>query len=286
MASLRDYFLGDKNHEIKVTQGQELTLGGKLKVPVQMFLDFASGSIYLAYYVERTSEPVRECLALIDQTTIAAILRVSGGFAITGGFPNTNPIDAKDLKFCGRVYIYSDNQLSNDEQAALVSASRAKGILLEYYGPDWAAQRAQIEKPMAFISHDSRDKDEIAKPLVEELLRYPGCMVWFDEYSLKVGDKLRESIEKGLRESKKCVLILTKRFLSNNGWTKVEFNSVFTRELIEQANVVLPVWAGVSRDDVYTYSPALVNKLAAKWENGAKEVARQIFLAANAEIPN
>ena len=84
------------------------------------------------------------------------------------------------------------------------------------------------------------------------------CPVWFDEFSLKVGDRLRESIEKGIRECKKCILVLTPNFLSNPGWTKVEFNSIFTREIVEKQDLVLPVWRDVSRDQVFEYSPTLV----------------------------
>ena len=38
-----------------------------------------------------------------------------------------------------------------------------------------------------FISHASEDKDEIARPLADELIRR-GLKVWFDEYELVLGD--------------------------------------------------------------------------------------------------
>jgi len=282
MATLKDYFLADKNHEIKVTQSNEITARGGLKIPVQMFLDFASGGIYLAFYLETVSDPFQRCLDIVAGNAITAVLGVTGGFEIISGFPEANRIGTNDLKFCGRVYIYSDNTLLAQEVAQLHTIATTKGLLLEYYGPDWAAQRAQLERPLAFISHDFRDKELIARPLVNELLRFPGCMVWYDEYSLKVGDSLRESIERGLQECKKCVLLITKHFLTNSGWTKVEFNSVFTRELVEHAKVILPVWCGVSRAEVFSYSPSLADKVAARWEQGASEVARQLYIAANA----
>lgn len=282
MATLRDYFLADKNHAMKVTQTTEITARGGLRIPVQMFLDFASGSIYLAYYLQSVSDPLQRCIDLVTGNAVTSVLGVTGGFEITGGYPETNPIRASDLKFCGRVYFYSDNALSGGDLAHLLQVAKQKGLQIEYCGPGWAAQRARLERPLAFISHDSRDKESIAKPLVAELQRFPGCTVWYDEYSLKLGDNLRESIEKGLKECKKCVLVLTKNFLVNKSWTKTEFNSVFTRELVEQANVVLPIWCDVSREDIYSYSPSLANKVAVQWSKGAAEVARQIYLAANA----
>jgi hypothetical protein len=112
-------------------------------------------------------------------------------------------------------------------------------------------------------------------------LQFPDCKVWYDEYSLNVGDHLRESIEKGLKECKKCVLLLSKNFLNNSGWTKEEFNAIFTRELIEKSNVILPIWCNVTAKDIYDYSPSLANKVAAQWTNNPKEVAKKIYLAAN-----
>lgn len=104
------------------------------------------------------------------------------------------------------------------------------------------------------------------------------CHAWYDEYSLKVGDSLRETIEKGLKEARKCVLILSPNFISNNGWTKVEFNSVFTREILEQTSVVLPVWYNVSAQQVYEYSPSLADKVGLNWQQlGEDEVIRRLY---------
>ena len=107
-----------------------------------------------------------------------------------------------------------------------------------------------MEKPLAFISHDWRDKKAIAMPLALKLSGL-GIPVWFDEFSLKLGDELRESIEKGIKETDFCILIITKHFLTNDGWTKAEFNSVFTKEIIEKKKVMLPVWHDVSKKEVY-----------------------------------
>ena len=99
MSALKDYFLSDKNHAWKITQGTEITVRGELKVPVQMFLDFSSGSIYLAYYVETVADPLQCCIDLVTGNAISLVLGVAGGFSFVGGFPETNPIAASDLKF-------------------------------------------------------------------------------------------------------------------------------------------------------------------------------------------
>ena len=52
-----------------------------------------------------------------------------------------------------------------------------------------------------FISHASEDKDEVARPLANALIK-AGYKVWFDEFTLKLGDSLNQSIKIGLSESK------------------------------------------------------------------------------------
>jgi hypothetical protein len=128
---------------------------------------------------------------------------------------------------------------------------------------------------LAFISHDSRGKTEIAAPIALGLQKLM-CPVWYDEYSLKVGDNLRDSIERGLKETPKCILILSPHFLSNTGWTKVEFDSVFTREIMEGSGLVLPIWHNVSAKEVYDYSPSLANRKALNWSIGSELVVRRL----------
>ena len=92
---------------------------------------------------------------------------------------------------------------------------------------------------------------------------------------MKVGDSLRESIEKGIKEAKKCVLILTPEFLKNPGWTKKEFNSIFTREMIFEERIVLPIWHNVKKEEVYDYSPSLADTVALQWPNPAEKTKEE-----------
>ena len=64
----------------------------------------------------------------------------------------------------------------------------------------------------AFISHASEDKDSVARPLFS-FLEGKGLTIWYDEFSLKVGDSLRKSIDNGLSKSVCGIVILSKDFL-------------------------------------------------------------------------
>jgi hypothetical protein len=111
-----------------------------------------------------------------------------------------------------------------------------------------------------FISHASEDKNEIARPLADGLLAR-GYKVWFDEFTLNLGDSLRQSIDKGLICSQFGVVIISPNFL-NKGWPGYELNSLVQREMGEGNKVILPVWHNVTRSDVAKYSLALADKIA------------------------
>ena len=52
----------------------------------------------------------------------------------------------------------------------------------------------------------------------------------------------------------------------------------FTRELVEQRNVILPVWHNVLVEDVYNYSPMLADRVAVRWTD-QEEVAGKLLIA-------
>lgn len=125
----------------------------------------------------------------------------------------------------------------------------------------------------AFISHASEDKDDFVRPLAERL-RDEHIEVWYDEFSLRVGDSLRRSIDKGLTRSRFGVVVLSPSFFDKS-WPQWELDGLVARDM-EERGILLPVWHGVTRADVLAYSPPLADKLAASSANGLEQVVRQL----------
>ena len=59
-----------------------------------------------------------------------------------------------------------------------------------------------------FISHASDDKDLFVRPLAHALKAH-GLKVWYDEFSLRPGDSLRRSIDRGLAECIAGLVVLS-----------------------------------------------------------------------------
>ena len=131
-----------------------------------------------------------------------------------------------------------------------------------------------------FISHASEDKDDFVRPLAEKLIA-KGFKVWYDEFTLKLGDKLLRSIEKGLAESRFGVVILSPYFFKKK-WTKLELAGLVALEQQEE-NRILPVWYKIEENDVKSYSPSLADRVAVKTDGRLDHVVQEISKAVNRE---
>ena len=110
----------------------------------------------------------------------------------------------------------------------------------------------------AFVSYAVEDGEFASE--VAYGLRGNGLKVWFAPLSLRVGDGLLSSIESGLRESNAGVLVLSERFLAKQ-WTTFEMETL-VRQHIEKRKKLLPIWLGVSRNQVEQRSLALAGIIA------------------------
>lgn len=112
----------------------------------------------------------------------------------------------------------------------------------------------------AFICHAYEDKATFVRPLANVLIDL-GFNIWYDEFSLKIGDSLRQSIDKGLLKSKYGIVVLSPAFFAKN-WTQYELNGLVNLELDERRKIILPIWHNIDKQTVLNYSPPLADKVA------------------------
>lgn len=126
-----------------------------------------------------------------------------------------------------------------------------------------------------FVCHASHDKDIFVRPLAEKLSAY--VKVWYDEFSLKVGDNLRRSIDKGLINSKYGVVVLSPTFFTKQV-AQEELDGLSTLER-DGRKVILPVWLDVDFNYVSSRSPTLANRVAANAADSMAKVVRDLLEA-------
>lgn len=131
-----------------------------------------------------------------------------------------------------------------------------------------------------FISHASEDKDDFVRPLAAALTQM-GLRVWYDEWTLKLGDSLRKKIDEGLFQAEYGVVVISKNFISKS-WPQAELDGLFAREM-QGRKVILPIWHNITADEVTKYSPMLAGKLAAPTNQGIELIAKAIFAVVRKE---
>lgn len=127
-----------------------------------------------------------------------------------------------------------------------------------------------------FISHATEDKESFGRQLAERL-RKNGLRVWFDEFTLTVGDSLRRSIDRGLAKSRYGIVIVSPAFLRKH-WPQQELDGLVARE-VRGDKVILPVWHDIDADEIRKQSPILADRLAASSKSGLENVVSELLRA-------
>jgi hypothetical protein len=125
----------------------------------------------------------------------------------------------------------------------------------------------------AFICHASEDKKDFADPFARQL-RDSGLTVWYDVFSLKVGDSLRRKIDEGLTKSRYGIVVLSKHFFTKE-WPQNELDGLMSRE-IAGTKVILPIWHNITAEEVRQHSPILAGRVAARSEHGLEKVIAEV----------
>jgi hypothetical protein len=115
-----------------------------------------------------------------------------------------------------------------------------------------------------FISHASEDKKDFVEPLAGALTSF-GVRVWYDDYTLQLGDSLSRNIDKGLANSDYGLVVLSPAFFAKK-WPEYELRGLIAKEHAGD-KVILPIWHNVTNDEVLKFSPPLADKLAVKTDN-------------------
>ncbi len=130
-----------------------------------------------------------------------------------------------------------------------------------------------------FISHATEDKDKVARPLAKAL-RKLGYEIWYDEYSLKLGDSLTAEIDRGLIECEYGVVIFSKSFFAKR-WPQRELAGLVSRETSPSTGktIILPVWHDINAEEIRQYSPTLADRIAVSTSSGTKKIVDEIIRA-------
>src|SRR6185369_139253 len=114
----------------------------------------------------------------------------------------------------------------------------------------------------------------VAEPLSRALMK-GGVSVWYDAFSLRVGDSLMSSIDFGLRKSKFGIVVLSKAFFRKD-WPQRELRALAQKQSASQ-KVILPIWHDVTVEEVRDHFLLLADVVAVKWSDGIQTVVNRLL---------
>jgi len=131
----------------------------------------------------------------------------------------------------------------------------------------------QEKKWDVFISHATEDKT-VATPLAEKL-REVGLNVWYDQYVLRWGDSLMDSINTGLKDSIFGIVILSKTFFKKQ-WTKTELKGLMALANDTGEKKILPLLYKITHKEITDQYPILADIVARSWGDGLDKLAKEV----------
>jgi len=124
-----------------------------------------------------------------------------------------------------------------------------------------------------FISHASEDKHPFVRGLAEAL-KANNLDVWYDEYEIKPGVSIRESVDLGLASCDAGLIILSPNYFAKK-WTIWELNG-FVQKMMSGTAKLIPVSFGIKHEDLLKISPALSDIFSLNSEDGAITIAQKV----------
>jgi TIR domain len=110
-----------------------------------------------------------------------------------------------------------------------------------------------------FMSHASPDKPWV-RGLVKAL-RASDVTVWFDEDTLEWGEDLQRGINRGLKNCRKAIAVLSQSYLAERKWTEAEISGLLAREKLGDT-LILPIWHQITEDDLKQYNLIIASRIA------------------------
>ena len=96
-----------------------------------------------------------------------------------------------------------------------------------------------------------------------------------NEFALKPGDSLRQSIDEGLRDARCAVVVISDAFIGKS-WTEWELNGIIQNSFADSTRLLIPIWHNIKSEAVRQYSPSLANVVAIRSMDGIEVVADRI----------
>jgi hypothetical protein len=169
--------------------------------------------------------------------------------------------------------------ISTIRTTAQLPSTTQRQRVISTFGSNGGLEDLYVAPPSAdrwwdvFICYAHADKPTAS--LIASELEALGIRAWFDKTELTIGIGIRRSIDYGLAHSRFGVVLMSHSFFGRE-WPQRELDGIVALQ-VGGRHQVLPIWHGLSHDDMLQYSPTLADTVAARTADSTiKEIAAEI----------
>lgn len=130
--TLLDLFKNDFNNLLR--GGQDFTLSnkdiGQITIKSQAYLDFTSQTIFIGFYIPNTPHTYTICVYLSNNYNKA--LDITKNIMAEETSTGLQPVNTNELKFSGRVFLYHETPLLEEQRRELFALYKSKGLAPQF----------------------------------------------------------------------------------------------------------------------------------------------------------
>src|SRR6187401_476597 len=176
MATAREYFERNTHLEFGTAWTATDINNQVIPIAIKVVFDFEGGSKHIKIFVPEVENPDQIVLRLAEKK--ADLLTIPAGTQIFMGQAGTEEsIGIEDLNFSGRLLVYTPSIVDWQRWVGVKQVFESQGLNLVVRDGRYIQALNEVEKPKAFISHDSRDKEPFVRELASKLASTM-CPVW------------------------------------------------------------------------------------------------------------
>jgi len=137
--TLHDFFKTDFNNLLKASQS--LKFVSKYKEPInfeaQIYADFDAQSIFLGFYIPQSPDTYNICEFLSKNYKNILVELQTKQVAVEARSPGDRPVELKDLKFSGRIFVYHEYPLFASQIDQLIALYKSNNLSPQFRGVDY-----------------------------------------------------------------------------------------------------------------------------------------------------
>lgn len=145
--------------------------------------------------------------------------------------------------------------------AALTSVSKDRKFIDKMNGVQEVSvpkyQARAIPEYDLFISHASKDKEELVESLYRSLDKL-GIKIFYDKESIEWGDKWKEAILDGVNKAEFAIIVISENFFGRE-WTERELNELLSRQNRNGQKIILPILKNITMEQLQQKYPSVAD---------------------------